>query len=497
SVTNALWLLQTLGVGTMAAAAVRSLFARRRSVLILLAGGLVAPLLALMTFVLFAGSAARSGPEGSFRMFGRTLSREWVWFAIAAGMLFVFYRVSDQTTWSIHPFYKRRLCSAFALRRVRRPGGAVAAQQLSYDALQSLSRYRPRCWYTPHVCDPKRPHECAEPTKCAHDCRRWPELVICAAANVSDEGATPPGRNSVSFSFTSSDIGGPRIGWIQTDDMEKALGARRVRDITMPAAVAISGAAISPAMGKMTRRPIGPLVALANVRLGVWLPHPLWVKELRSRTTQDWIDRPRVIYLLKEIFGRYRLNDRFLYVTDGGHWENLGMVELLRRGCTEIYCFDASGDDVDTFFTLGEAVALARTELGVEIEIDPEPMKPPAGTEGGDGAESKRAARAPTDHVPGRFSYPNGVTGRLVFAKAAVTDGAPWDVRAYADFDDQFPTHSTLDQLYTDKKFEAYRALGAFAARNAVAAMKENGRGRVSTPHVGTAQRRRPTPRRR
>jgi hypothetical protein len=45
----------------------------------------------------------------------------------------------------------------------------------------------------------------------------------------------------------------------------------------------------------------------------------------------------------------------FLYVTDGGHWENLGLVELLRRGCTKIYCFDAAGDKEQTFFTIGEA----------------------------------------------------------------------------------------------------------------------------------------------
>ena len=59
------------------------------------------------------------------------------------------------------------------------------------------------------------------------------------------------------------------------------------------------------------------------------------------------------------------------------HYENLGLVELLRRGCTEIYCLDASGLSADgaEFESLGEAITLARSELGVEIEF--------AGEEGG------------------------------------------------------------------------------------------------------------------
>ena len=55
------------------------------------------------------------------------------------------------------------------------------------------------------------------------------------------------------------------------------------------------------------------------------------------------LHRPRPEYLWKELFGRNRIDDKFLYVTDGGHYENLGLVELPRRGCGTIYCFDACG----------------------------------------------------------------------------------------------------------------------------------------------------------
>lgn len=71
-----------------------------------------------------------------------------------------------------------------------------------------------------------------------------------------------------------------------------------------------------------------------------------------------------------------RRRRRFVYISDGGHWGNLGLVELLRRGCTEILCLDASGDQVDTFHTIGSAIALARDELRIEIDLDLTPLRP-------------------------------------------------------------------------------------------------------------------------
>ena len=106
----------------------------------------------------------------------------------------------------------------------------------------------------------------------------------------------------------------------------------RVSDFSLPAAVAMSGAAISPSMGKLTRRPFRFLLALANVRLGVWVPNPRWVDAMGSKQTGRF-GRPRPSYLFNEMIGRNRIGAKYLYVTDGGHYENLGLVELLRRGC--------------------------------------------------------------------------------------------------------------------------------------------------------------------
>jgi hypothetical protein len=232
----------------------------------------------------------------------------------------------------------------------------------------------------------------------------------------------------------------------------------------------MSGAAISPSMGKLTKRPLTFLMALANVRLGVWVPNPRRIGQFeQSKRRRRYFARPRPWYLLCELLGRNRIGARYLYVTDGGHYENLGLVELLRRGCTEIYCLDASGvgRGKAEFNELGEAIALARSELGVEIEFpdeDPEDLKP--------GKETQRAKK---DVVRGTIAYRladgSKVEGRLVYVRNTMTDEATWDARAHQLRDPRFPRDSTIDQLYTDQKFEAYRVLGEQAAERAVERM--------------------------
>jgi hypothetical protein len=505
-------ILSALGAGSLGPLVGRML-AKQSSKVAKVAVAFVFPFVLVVSFTLLVRDSM---------MFARPLSLAWIG---GIGGICIFYAMSDLTTWSMYPFYKQRLCSAFALRRET----STRAAELPYDDLQLLSRYRPKCVNSSSLDDPNQPHACADPD-CAHRSSLWPELVVCAAANITDEGATPTGRNAVSFTFSANEIGSPDAGWIRTTDMEKALSAHRREDITLPAAVSISGAAISPAMGKMSRQSVRALLAVTNARLGVWLPNPRWVKKaIASNENILFKERPRVSYLFREIFGIHKRDAPFLYVTDGGHWENLGLVELMRRGCTEIYCFDASGDDVDTFFTLGEAIALARTELGIEIRIDPSALREVerdrslttsrskkrsknAAESSGESTEDERTdgARVPpvtlkhkaegtrsggvdrthdqvedtvvkettspfsqANRTIATFAYPgpNGLPGHIIFCKTTVTEEDPWDVKAYAEKDPRFPTHSTVDQLYLDQRFEAYRALGWYTADQAASTM--------------------------
>jgi hypothetical protein len=487
--SQATGLLQALNLGalvTAAAGGLRAFVARKRSYFALAAGAVAGPLAVFVPLVWVANETA----VGGF-----TLTDAEVLGGLLAAVV-IAWIVVDLNQWSLHPYYRRRLSSAFFTRRTQ----VDEVEECDYEELLPLS---------------------------AIDAEgRFPELIVCAAANVSDQGVTPPGRWATPFTFSHDEIGGPLTSYVATDVYERQAKAA-ARDVTLPAAVAVSGAAISPMMGKRSIRAMTFLMALTNLRLGVWLPNPQHVaqmadpRKLPSWTTtvpsqlgnrigtvreavlkhvddegptasllrdvgpsawqraKRWATgrRPRPEYLFKEMLGLTSIDDRFLYVTDGGHFDNLGLIELLRRGCTTIYCLDAGGDSAGTYEALGEAVALARSELGVDIDIDPSPIKPP----GSDQCPS-------TEHVVGSIRYratPSGegethadphesdaLVGTIVYCRAAVTADAPWDVRAFQAKDKRFPNHTTFDQLFDDEKFEAYRALGAHSACRAVRTLR-------------------------
>jgi len=369
-------------------------------------------------------------------------------------------RYLDEVTPSMHLFYRERLAKAFVGRRTR-PGDRLDFEELPWSLPLSMSKLQDH--------DPPGAR---------------PKLVVCAAVNASDD-SIPLGRNAAPFTFERDYSGSPVTGYIPTSVLESAAGEGV---LTLPAMMAISGAALSPSMGKMTRSSLRMLMAIFNVRLGVWLPNPTSPPDVRDdlrlpnlrtpaavRQARDlWTNyranpgwkpmgrskRPGPLYSLREALGRNSLGYRFVYVTDGGHFDNLGLVELLRRGCGQIVCLDAAGDDLDHFHTLSEAIALARADLGVEITIDTTPLKPVDG-------------ESPSDHVCGSILFPDGREGVLVFAKAAMARDAPQDAKAFRDVDPRFPTHSTADQFFDERTFEAYRGLGGHAARHCVNTLNE------------------------
>jgi hypothetical protein len=383
---------------------------------------------------------------------------EGVFMLVAAVVVLVWQALTDINRNSIHPFYKERLSSAFAIRRV----DADHAEEIRYARPIRLSEF-----------GGDAAHSEAAP--------RRPELVVCAAVNTDEEGVVPAGRGCAPFTFSSHRIGissgtmfdGEKAGanddlMLPTQDYEEAAG---IRLMTLPAAVAVSGAAVSPAMGRMTRAPLRLLLGLANVRLGLWLPNPrisnlppapLPNEKSPWRLVRWQLHQPGMLSLLRELLGRTGLRGRWIYVTDGGHYENLGLVEALRRGATEIIVFDASGDAPHSWSAFGQAVETARADLGVQIDLDPTPMTPPS-----DG-------RTPTLVVEGSCTYPDGVRARLVLCKLAMPKDVPgsWDVAAWARSHKTFPHDSTAQQLYGDREFEAYRRLGELGGERALALMQ-------------------------
>ncbi len=245
--------------------------------------------------------------------------------------------------------------------------------------------------------------------------------------------------------------------------MDTATFEKHANELTLIDMVAVSGAAVSPAMGRMTRPSMRLLLGVADARLGMWLPNPLHRRLRQPPSSGFWprlywqLRQPALFALAREIVGGLTLHGRWLYVTDGGHYENLGLVEALRRGATEIVVFDASGDTPFSLSTFGEAVETARTDLGVEIRL----VRPDALSESGEsGCAKALAARATA-------TYANGVVASIYLCKAARVADLPPDVKSWADGHPHFPNDSTANQFYGDREFEAYRRLGYQAGAEA------------------------------
>ena len=401
-----------------ASSLVSRLLARLRPAIVRLASALAGPL--VVTAIAVSWSAAAADEGWAPGQLGTLVA--------VVGLLVYVLASGDLNEWSLHPYYRERLRSAYAVDI--EPGRPPTPRE---DPLTGLRT-------------------------------DGPELLLCAAANLADEQVAPPGRPVASWVFSRKQMGCLALGRALPPTAPGTLppgmvgpgaldGGRFDHLAWTWTAVAVAGAAFSPAMGKMTRLERFAF-ALGNLRLGVWYPNPAYLADSKERSFYDthW---PRPWFLFKEAIGRHLAIDRWIYVTDGGHYENLGLVELLRKQCTEIYCFDAAGDKPETFGTLADAMRLAREELGIEIRIDPRAMKPDA-----DGV-SRLGVWAGTIHYPPGPNSKEPVTGWLVVAKLAVPAGAPFDIIDLARTLKSFPNHPTADQLFTDQKFEAYRALGS------------------------------------
>lgn len=272
-------------------------------------------------------------------------------------------------------------------------------------------------------------------------------------------------------------------------------GSRRRQSLgTMSAALAVSGAAASPAMGRKSVGSLGALLAATNVRLGVWYPNPL---HLQRQWKPSWkfilfgkgdtgelrvtrIRRPGLGYMFKEVLGVFDPEDRHIYVTDGGHRENLGLVELLRRQCTTIICIDASGDAPGSFGALMEAAELARAECGARLQID--------------SAQLDRLRVGPDQQFAERCSITipvlyegTGSKGVVHYAKAVV-DGSDRALAAYASEDRKFPNYSTGDQFLSETQVRMLMRLGQRMSQSVLEDLRSRQHGTTSKDPTGGSQ---------
>jgi hypothetical protein len=250
-----------------------------------------------------------------------------------------------------------------------------------------------------------------------------------------------------SFTFSPLHVGNHDLGYRPAPEYGSDRGARGT-GVSLGMALAVSGAAASPEMGMYSTKARAFLLTLANARLGVWFGNPH--SEDAWRTSEPPLG---VGPVLRELLGLTTDRNPYVYLSDGGHYENLGLWEMVARRCRFIIVSDAGCDPRYTFDDLANAVRRIRLDLGIPIQFPPIDL-----TRAGQGQTNPHAAIGKIRY--GVVDGPDAPNGTILYLKATLSGDEPVDVKNFAFADPTFPHDSTGNQFFDEARFESYRTLG-------------------------------------
>jgi hypothetical protein len=277
---------------------------------------------------------------------------------------------------------------------------------------------------------------------------RAPLHIVNTALNLaSGENLAWQQRQAESFTISPLHSGSAFVGY--RDSREYGDG---LRGISLGTAVTISGAAASPNQGYHSSPALAFLLTMFNVRLGWWLGNP-GAAGKSSYTMEN--PKSGVTLLAREMLGDTNDTYDWVYLSDGGHFENLGLYEMILRRCRYIIVSDGGCDPKFNFEDLGNAIRKIRIDLGIPIEFNEMPMR-------------TRDEDEPWNYVAtGDINYkavdgPHAKVGKLIYLKPGYyrDEGLPKDIVNYAKECSDFPHETTADQWFSESQFESYRMLG-------------------------------------
>jgi len=352
-------------------------------------------------------------------------------FVLLAGAMSLVININK---FSLHSIYRNRLIRAY-----------LGASRLG----EYQEERRPNLFTGFDPNDNIQLHELAAPGQSI----RKPFHVLNIAINLV-RGGNLAWQQRKAQSFTASPLfcGSWNLGYRRSS--EYGINAQVRKAITIGTAMAISGAAASPNMGYHSAPAVTFLLAFFNVRLGWWLGNP---GPAGRHTFNRSCPRIAVRPLLAETFGLTDAANPYVYVSDGGHFENLGLYEMVLRRCHYIVVSDGSCDTDRSFTDLGNAIRKVRIDLGIDIEIQTELLEIQAGS----GFSRAHFALGLIRYDRVDQEAPAGL---LIYLKPSLTGNEPADVSQYASGHDEFPHEPTADQFFDESQFESYRTLGCHIA---------------------------------
>jgi Patatin-like phospholipase len=366
-----------------------------------------------------------------------TWAQDWMWLWIGIGVV-TFVAVVSWThvninRFSIHALYRNRLIRAYlgASNPRRMPNPFTGFDDLDNCRMADLWPPAAGAWRPFHV--------------------------VNIALNVVASGRLAwQERKAEPFTVTPLHCGTATFSGTTASSLGYRPTCTYANGLTLGTALAISGAAASPNMGYHSSPMVSLLLALFNVRLGWWLGNPGLPGETSFDTEGPQIAIKPFVF---EMFGQTTDTRRYVYLSDGGHFENLGLYEMIRRRCRCIVVSDAGCDPNYGFEDLGNAVRKIAIDLGVYIEFGKLRALKKRSSDNSV-IEGAYYALGVIDYKTSPEENPTAEPGYILYIKPGYHGSEGAGIVAYATANAAFPHESTIDQFFSESQFESYRMLG-------------------------------------
>lgn len=282
-------------------------------------------------------------------------------------------------------------------------------------------------------------------------------------------------RGGDNFILTPLACGSDATGWVSTKRFIE-------NGMTLATAMAISGAAANPRTGAggkgVTRNKFVSIgMGLLGIRLGYWVHNPRSYlsggRWLRRFTFNQFFPAGWYAFSPKG----YREDSAYLELSDGGHFENLAIYELVRRQCGLIILCDGGQDNETSYADFVSAIQRLGQDMNAAIRFDMsvtdsdgETWKP--------SDPAQLIARPDEAHYPKAADYsekgyfvatidygehaqegwPKEAT--IIYLKSSMIRELDMVAKGYKGAHPSFPNQTTADQFFDEEQFEAYREVG-------------------------------------
>lgn len=295
-------------------------------------------------------------------------------------------------------------------------------------------------------------------------------LINSHAILINDDDPKVALRGGDNFLLSPYFVGCSATGWVRTAEYELRYGP-----LSLATAMAVSGAATNANAGYigsgLTRdRVVSAVMSILNIRLGLWVGNPKKVPQVTSKSlVQNQGGRPwfgaKVASFFHPLltygilgYGFHR-DASFLELSDGGHFENLGLYELARRQLDLIVVVDAEHDTTTSLSALVSSTNRIREDFGIAARFCD--GKGPEFFFGQDGDQYPAGVRfAKSPYIVVELRYPTGKRSVLIYLKSVMIKELEFATKGYKASNEDFPHQSTVDQFFDPDQFDAYRDLG-------------------------------------